>query len=233
MSNKYADLVKIIKQSRENIRPALQGSIFEREMLGSDVLKGEEAKIRALEEIKQLPEIKIVDEQQSKRKVLDDDEEEKKDIDDDDKEEFNKNSLDISKLKLTPKTTFKALRNRGVGQKYFVLDTDDFGEQKIVIYQKQTRKGMPPTLDADELDSIIPVIRGRIPLDVGRRQIEKFTSLLRKGKAKDTLNRKITDFYEPIEGKGFYDPRILIGAYLAKNNNKQLENLVLNKFLNM
>ena len=230
MSNKYADLVKIIKQSRENIRPALQGSIFEREMLGSDVLKGEEAKIRALEEIKQRPEIKIVDEQQSKRKVLDDDEEEKKDIDDDVEKE---NSIDISKLKLTPKTTFKALRNKGVGQKYFVLDTDEFGEQKILIYQKATKKGVPPTLDADELDSIIPVIRGRIPLDVGRRQIEKFTSLLRKGKAKETLNRKITDFYEPIEGKGVYDPRLLIGAYLAKNNNKQLENLVLNKFLNM
>ena len=63
MSNKYSELVKIIQKSRENIKPALQGNIFEREMLGRQVLSGEEAKIKALEEIKQRPQVKIVDEE--------------------------------------------------------------------------------------------------------------------------------------------------------------------------
>ena len=76
---------------------------------------------------------------------------------------------------------------------------------------------------------MIPLIRDRIPLDVGKRQLEKFTSLLRKGKTKDTLNRKITDFFE-VKGKG-HDPRLLLGSFLAKNNNEQLRNLVMSKIL--
>ena len=227
MNNKYTDLVEIIKKSRENIRPALQGDIFEREMLGSQVLRGEEAKMRALEEIKQRPEVKIVDEEKKSPPVLDD---EVKGMDDDEVEEdFFKNSIDISKLKLTPKVSFKALKSKGVGQKYFVVDTDEFGEKKIAIFEKKTRKGTEPSLDVDELDSMIPLIRDRIPLDVGKRQLEKFTSLLRKGKTKDTLNRKITDFFE-VKGKG-HDPRLLLGSFLAKNNNEQLRNLVMSKIL--
>lgn len=225
MNNKYTDLVKIIKKSRENIRPALQGDIFEREMLGSEVLRGEEAKMRALEEIKQRPEVKIVDEEKKSPPVVDDEEE--KGMDDD--EEDLRDSIDISKLKLTPKTSFKGLKSKGVGQKYFVVDTDEFGEKKIAIFEKKTRKGVEPSLDIDELDSMIQLIGNRIPLDVGKRQLEKFTSLLRKGKAKDTINRKITDYYE-VRGKG-HDPRLLLGSFLAKNNNEQLRNLVMSKIL--
>ena len=106
MNNKYTDLVEIIKKSREYIRPALQGDIFEREMLGSQVLRGEEAKMRALEEIKQRPEVKIVDEEK-KAPVVD----EVKGMDDDEVEDkFENDTIDISKLKLTPKVDRKSTR---------------------------------------------------------------------------------------------------------------------------
>jgi len=193
MNNKYTDLVEIIKKSRENIRPALQGDIFEREMLGSEVLRGEEAKMRALEEIKQRPQVKIVDEEK-KAPVVDD---EVKVMDDDEVEDkFENDTIDISKLRLTPKTSFKALKSKGVGQKYFVIDTDPKGEKRIIIFEKQTRKGIEPSVDKDDVDSMIPLIRDRIPLDVGKRQLEKFTSLLRQGKVKDALNKQITDYFE-------------------------------------
>jgi len=225
MNNKYTDLVEIIKKSRENIRPALQGDIFEREMLGSEVLRGEEAKMRALEEIKQRPQVKIVDEEK-KAPVVD----EVKGMDDDEVEEdFFKNSIDISKLKLTPKVSFKALKSKGVGQKYFVIDTDPKGEKRIIIFEKQTRKGIEPSVDKDDVDSMIPLIRDRIPLDVGKRQLDKFTSLLRKGKVRDALNKQISDYFE-VKGKG-HDPRLLLGSFLAKNNNEELRNLVMSKIL--
>jgi len=227
MNNKYTDLVEIIKKSRENIRPALQGDIFEREMLGSQVLRGEEAKMRALEEIKQRPQVKIVDEEKKAPVVVDD---EVKVMDDDEVEDkFENDTIDISKLKLTPKVSFKALKNKGVGRKYFVIDTDPKGEKRIIIFEKKTRKGIEPSVDKDDVDSMIPLIRDRIPLDVGKRQLEKFTSLLRKGKVKDALNKQITDYFE-VRGKG-HDPRLLLGSYLAKNNNKQLRNLVMSKIL--
>ena len=226
MNNKYTDLVEIIKKSRENIRPALQGDIFEREMLGSEVLRGEEAKMRALEEIKQRPQVKIVDEEK-KAPVVDD---EVKVMDDDEVEDkFENDTIDISKLRLTPKTSFKALKSKGVGQKYFVIDTDPKGEKRIIIFEKQTRKGIEPSVDKDDVDSMIPLIRDRIPLDVGKRQLDKFTSLLRKGKVRDALNKQISDYFE-VKGKG-HDPRLLLGSYLAKNNNKQLRNLVMSKIL--
>jgi len=227
MNNKYTDLVEIIKKSREYIRPALQGDIFEREMLGSEVLRGEEAKMRALEEIKQRPEVKIVDEEKKSPVVVDD---EVKVMDDDEVEDkFENDTIDISKLRLTPKTSFKALKSKGVGQKYFVIDTDPKGEKRIIIFEKQTKKGIEPSVDKDEVDSMIPLIRDRIPLDVGKRQLEKFTSLLRKGKVKDALNKQISDYFE-VKGKG-HDPRLLLGSFLAKNNNKQLRNLVMSKIL--
>ena len=227
MNNKYTDLVEIIKKSREYIRPALQGDIFEREMLGSEVLRGEEAKMRALEEIKQRPEVKIVDEEKKSPVVVDD---EVKVMDDDEVEDkFENDTIDISKLRLTPKTSFKALKSKGVGQKYFVIDTDPKGEKRIIIFEKQTKKGIEPSVDKDEVDSMIPLIRDRIPLDVGKRQLEKFTSLLRKGKVKDALNKQISDYFE-VKGKG-HDPRLLLGSFLAKNNNEQLRNLVMSKIL--
>ena len=226
MNNKYTDLVEIIKKSRENIRPALQGNIFEREMLGSEVLRGEEAKMRALEEIKQRPEVKIVDEEK-KAPVVDD---EVKVMDDDEVEDkFENDTIDISKLRLTPKTSFKALKSKGVGQKYFVIDSDSKGEKRIIIFEKQTRKGIEPSVDKDDVDSMIPLIRDRIPLDVGKRQLDKFTSLLRKGKVRDALNKQISDYFE-VKGKG-HDPRLLLGSFLAKNNNEQLRNLVMSKIL--
>jgi hypothetical protein len=242
MSNKYADLVKIIKQSRENIRPALQGSIFEREMVRTSAITGEEERAKALEEIKQRPQVRITDLQQKKR-VVDDGEVKGVDAGDEDEvkedvmseEELQRlieeTTADLSKVK--PKNSRKALVNKGVGQQYFDILKDPKGKQRVIVFTKKSKKGVPPSIERDEVDFDIPLIKGRLPLDVGKRELDKFTSLLRKGKAKETLNRKITDFYEPIEGKGFYDPRVLIGAYLAKNNNKQLENLVLNKFLNM
>ena len=227
MNNKYTDLVEIIKKSREYIRPALQGDIFEREMLGSEVLRGEEAKMRALEEIKQRPEVKIVDEEKKSPVVVDD---EVKVMDDDEVEDkFENDTIDISKLRLTPKTSFKALKSKGVGQKYFVIDTDPKGEKRIIIFEKQTKKGIEPSVDKDEVDSMIPLIRDRIPLDVGKRQLDKFTSLLRKGKVKDALNKQISDYFE-VKGKG-HDPRLLLGSFLAKNNNEQLRNLVMSKIL--
>ena len=227
MNNKYIDLVEIIKKSRENIRPALQGDIFEREMLGSEVLRGEEAKMRALEEIKQRPEVKIVDEEKKSPVVLDD---EVKVMDDDEVEDkFENDTIDISKLRLTPKTSFKALKSKGVGQKYFVIDTDPKGEKRIIIFEKQTRKGIEPSVDKDDVDSMIPLIRDRIPLDVGKRQLDKFTSLLRKGKVRDALNKQISDYFE-VKGKG-HDPRLLLGSFLAKNNNEELRNLVMSKIL--
>jgi len=227
MNNKYTDLVEIIKKSREYIRPALQGDIFEREMLGSEVLRGEEAKMRALEEIKQRPEVKIVDEEKKSPVVVDD---EVKGMDDDEvQDKFENDTIDISKLRLTPKTSFKALKSKGVGQKYFVIDTDPKGEKRIIIFEKQTKKGIEPSVDKDEVDSMIPLIRDRIPLDVGKRQLEKFTSLLRKGKVKDALNKQISDYFE-VKGKG-HDPRLLLGSFLAKNNNEQLRNLVMSKIL--
>ena len=227
MNNKYTDLVEIIKKSRENIRPALQGNIFEREMLGSEVLRGEEAKMRALEEIKQRPEVKIVDEEKKSPVVVDD---EVKGMDDDEVEDkFENDTIDISKLRLTPKTSFKALKSKGVGQKYFVIDTDPKGEKRIIIFEKQTRKGIEPSVDKDDVDSMIPLIRDRIPLDVGKRQLDKFTSLLRKGKVRDALNKQISDYFE-VKGKG-HDPRLLLGSFLAKNNNEQLRNLVMSKIL--
>jgi hypothetical protein len=226
MNNKYTDLVEIIKKSRENIRPALQGDIFEREMLGSEVLRGEEAKMRALEEIKQRPQVKIVDEEK-KAPVVDD---EVKVMDDDEVEDkFENDTIDISKLRLTPKTSFKALKSKGVGQKYFVIDTDPKGEKRIIIFEKQTRKGIEPSVDKDDVDSMIPLIRDRIPLDVGKRQLDKFTSLLRKGKVRDALNKQISDYFE-VKGKG-HDPRLLLGSFLAKNNNEELRNLVMSKIL--
>jgi len=227
MNNKYTDLVEIIKKSREYIRPALQGDIFEREMLGSEVLRGEEAKMRALEEIKQRPEVKIVDEEKKSPVVVDD---EVKGMDDDEvQDKFENDTIDISKLRLTPKTSFKALKSKGVGQKYFVIDTDPKGEKRIIIFEKQTKKGIEPSVDKDEVDSMIPLIRDRIPLDVGKRQLEKFTSLLRKGKVKDALNKQISDYFQ-VKGKG-HDPRLLLGSFLAKNNNEQLRNLVMSKIL--
>jgi len=227
MNNKYTDLVEIIKKSREYIRPALQGDIFEREMLGSEVLRGEEAKMRALEEIKQRPEVKIVDEEKKSPVVVDD---EVKVMDDDEVEDkFENDTIDISKLRLTPKTSFKALKSKGVGQKYFVIDTDPKGEKRIIIFEKQTKKGIEPSVDKDEVDSMIPLIRDRIPLDVGKRQLDKFTSLLRKGKVKDALNKQISDYFQ-VKGKG-HDPRLLLGSFLAKNNNEQLRNLVMSKIL--
>ena len=227
MNNKYTDLVEIIKKSREYIRPALQGDIFEREMLGSEVLRGEEAKMRALEEIKQRPEVKIVDEEKKSPVVVDD---EVKGMDDDEvQDKFENDTIDISKLRLTPKTSFKALKSKGVGQKYFVIDTDPKGEKRIIIFEKQTKKGIEPSVDKDEVDSMIPLIRDRIPLDVGKRQLDKFTSLLRKGKVKDALNKQISDYFE-VKGKG-HDPRLLLGSFLAKNNNEQLRNLVMSKIL--
>jgi len=227
MNNKYTDLVEIIKKSRENIRPALQGDIFEREMLGSEVLRGEEAKMRALEEIKQRPQVKIVDEEKKAPVVVDD---EVKVMDDDEVEDkFENDTIDISKLRLTPKTSFKALKSKGVGQKYFVIDTDPKGEKRIIIFEKQTRKGIEPSVDKDDVDSMIPLIRDRIPLDVGKRQLDKFTSLLRKGKVRDALNKQISDYFE-VKGKG-HDPRLLLGSFLAKNNNEELRNLVMSKIL--
>jgi hypothetical protein len=226
MNNKYTDLVEIIKKSRENIRPALQGDIFEREMLGSQVLRGEEAKMRALEEIKQRPQVKIVDEEKKAPVVVD----EVKAMDDDEVEDkFENDTIDISKLRLTPKTSFKALKSKGVGQKYFVIDSDSKGEKRIIIFEKQTRKGIEPSVDKDDVDSMIPLIRDRIPLDVGKRQLDKFTSLLRKGKVRDALNKQISDYFE-VKGKG-HDPRLLLGSFLAKNNNEELRNLVMSKIL--
>ena len=230
MNNKYTDLVEIIKKSRENIRPALQGDIFEREMLGSEVLRGEEAKMRALEEIKQRPEVKIVDEEkkapEKKPRVVDDGEE--KGMDDD--EEDLRNSIDISKLKLTPKTSFKALKSKGVGQKYFVVDKDDFGEKRIIMFKKKTRKGTAADASIDDVDGVIKIKENRIPVNEDNLpDVNKFIALLRKGKAKEMLNRKITDFFE-VKGKG-HDPRLLLGSFLAKNNNEELRNLVMSKIL--
>lgn len=241
MSNKYADLVKIIKQSRENIRPALQGSIFEREMVRTSAITGEEERAKALEEIKQRPQVRITDLQQKKRVV---DEGEVKGVDAGDEDEVKEDvmseeelqrlieetTVDISKVK--PKTSRKALTNKGIGQRYFEIIEDEKGKKTIVVFVKATRKGIPPNMETDGIDFDIPLVNGRLPLDLKKKQLDRFTSLLRKGKETNKIIERITEFNQPIEGKG-YDPRVLIGAYLAKNNNKQLENLVLNKFLNM
>ena len=248
MSNKYTDLVQIIKQSRENIRPALQGAVFEREMRGSEVLKGEEAKIRALEELKQRPQVRITDLQQKKREVEEEVKEEEVKEDEEVKEEeevkedvdpfeedirrlIEQTTIDITGLK--PKISKEKLVNTGIGKRYYEIFYDINGKESIVIFTKKSRKGVQPSIDRDKVEFEIPLIDGRLPLDIGKKKINTFISLLKKGKKTRDIIRGFKEF-QTIEGRGFYDPRLLdprllIGAYLAKNNNKQLENLVLNK----
>ena len=242
MSNKYLELVKIIQKSRENIKPALQGNIFEREMLESDVLRGEEAKMRALEEIEQRPEIKITDEDKSTPIEADDEEEEEEEEEEVKQEEkgelteeelqdkLENHSLDISKRKLTPKNSVKAMRQSGRGKKYYLIRTDSRGKnEQIVIYTKQSKMGKVADPDGiDELLLTLPLIRGKIPFDVGEKNLKLFTSLLRKGDVKNELQEQIGAYFKPVKAGRGHDPRLLLGSYLAKNNNKQLKNLVRN-----
>ena len=262
MSNKYSDLVKIIQKSRENIKPALQGNIFEREMLGRQVLSGEEAKIKALEEIKQRPQVKIVDEEIKTPIVADDEVKEEEVKEEEVKEEVKEeeftdeeladklenHSLDLSKIKIRHKNSFKSLKQAGRGKKYFIIGTDSKGNDQIAIYTKGSKIGTPAEPNGiDELLLTLPLIKGRIPFDVGLKNLKLFTSLLRKGDDREMIKRQIGDYFKkkPVKvGKGLEiaykpsgnsmnsiqnDPRLLLGAYLAKNNNKQLENLIMNK----
>jgi len=247
MSNKYSDLVKIIQKSRENIKPALQGNIFEREMLGRQVLSGEEAKIKALEEIKQRPQVKIVDEEIKTPIVADDEvkEEEEEVKEEEVKEEeyteeelqdkLENHSLDLSKIKIRHKNSFKSLKQSGRGKKYFIIRPDSKGNDQIAIYTKQSKIGsLAEPNGIDELLLTLPLIKGRIPFDVGLKNLKLFTSLLRKGDDREMVKRQIVDYFKkPVKvGTGLEiqnDPRLLLGAYLAKNNNKQLENLIMNK----
>ena len=269
MSNKYLELVKIIQKSRENIRPALQGNIFEREMLESDVLRGEEAKMRALEELKQRPEIKITDEMPQKPPVVDDEEEEKEEEEEEEgkeeereeKGEFTEeelqdklenHALDISETKLTPKNSVAKMRQSGKGKKYFVINKNE-----IKIYIKKSKSGTAASPgDLDKLTATIPIVRGKLLYDAGMDNVITFLSLLQKGPEKKRLRKEVKEYVESqvASDKNFFtgkvraaakvgatakvgpaakvgtghDPRLLLGAYLAKNNNKQLENLVKN-----
>jgi len=243
MSNKYKDLVQIIQKSRENIREALQGNIFEREMLESEVLRGEEAKMRALDELKQRPEVKIVDDDKTVPMVVDDEvkeeevkeEELKEEYSDDELEEqWEAEALDLQGLDLRPKNTLKQMRQSGINKRYFVFDK---ARTKINIYEKKSPKNNPVSPGIkDPLIASIPIIRDKILFDEGIDKLKLFVSLLRQGGPKNILNQQIDDAIRiGIAGKGILgkgmDPRLLIGAYLAKNNNKQLENLVMSKIL--
>lgn len=256
MSNKYVDLVEIIKQSRKNIRPALQGSIFERQSIDTDVLKGEESKIRALEEIKQRPDIKIVDEQvkgdidrredrerrtmeeedvdvkgdeEVKGDEVEEEEEAKEDVmtEEEVRRMIEETTADISKLK----PIHSKLDNLKLGNRYYRIVKKEDGQKKIVVFVKSTPKKSKPSVE-DGVQLEIPLIKGRIPLDIEKDKLQKFASLVQKGEAKKKFMKRVKDFdyFLPLSGRGL-DPRLLIGAYLAKNNNKQLENLVLNKLL--
>ena len=245
MSNKYVDLVEIIKQSRENIRPALQGSIFEREMAKTSAITGEEARIKALEELQQRPQVRITDLQQKKREVEEEDEvKEDDEVEEEVKEEeeakedvmteeeerrlIKATTADISKLK--PK--FSKIMDVRSGLRYFRIVKDEEGQKKLVVFVKATRKGVGPGVD-DGIIFDIPLIKGRLPLDLEKDKLKIFKSLLKNDEAKQKLLERVKEYNPPVaplSGRGL-DPRLLIGAYLAKNNNKQLENLVLNKLL--
>jgi len=246
MSNKYNDLVKIIQKSRENIRPALQGNIYEREMLGSQILSEEEAKIRALEEIKQRPKVKIIDEDKPTPIVEEEEFEEEEVKEEEVKEEegeeelteeeledkLENHALDISGLQLIPKNSVKKMRQSGVGKKYYIREGDD-----IKIYKKLNKSGVKASPNIDELILTIPITRGKILYDVGIKNVFRFVSLLRKGPVKTKLNQQIDQYVNTrvegvtgVVGGTGHDPRLLIGSFLAKNNNKQLEKLIMNIF---
>lgn len=243
MSNKYNDLVKIIQKSRENIRPALQGNIYEREMLGSQILSEEESKIRALEEIKQRPKVKIIDEDKPTPIVEEEEFEEEEVKEEEVKEEeeelteeeledkLENHALDISGLQLIPKNSVKKMRQSGVGKKYYIREGND-----IKIYKKQNKSGVKASPNIDELILTIPITNGKILYDVGIDNVFRFVGLLRKGPVKTKLNQQIEQYVNTrvgvtgVVGGTGHDPRLLIGSFLAKNNNKQLEKLIMNIF---
>ena len=250
MSNKYLELVKIIQKSRENIKPALQGEIFQREMLESDVLRGEEAKMRALDEIGQRPEIKIIDEEKKApiEVVEEEKEEEKEEVKEEEKEEekeeqeekgefteeelqdkLENHALDISETKLTPKNSVAKMRQSGEGKKYFVINKNE-----IKIYIKKSKSGTAASPgDLDKLSATIPIVRGKLLYDAGINNVKTFLSLLQKSPEKRRLRKQVNQYISSQVGTAAkvgtgHDPRLLLGAYLAKNNNKQLKNLVMN-----
>lgn len=242
MSNKYLELVKIIQKSRENIKPALQGEIFQREMLESDVLRGEEAKMRALEEIEQRPEVKIIDEEKKTPiEEVQEEEKEEEEVKEEEKEEkgefteeelqdkLENHALDISETKLTPKNSVAKMRQSGEGKKYFVINKNE-----IKIYIKKSKSGTAASPgDLDKLSATIPIVRGKLLYDAGINNVKTFLSLLQKSPEKRRLRKQVNQYISSQVGAAAkvgtgHDPRLLLGAYLAKNNNKQLKNLVMN-----
>lgn len=226
--NKYDILAEKIRESRKNIRQALQGEYTSRESLFSNLVSQKEQEQRALQELIDRPKRKIEDIVEEKKA-----EEEKKGevVVEDDEEEDEENKEDfIIDFNLIDTTNKVSLKNKGLDDLYVRRKTLDDGNVSVSIFQKQTKKGSTDVSKDIPLGNIMTDEDGLLRI-IEVDDLEFLTSLLdliKNKRSRTYLRDRIELAGEKlITGRGLENNlKLLLGSYLAKNNSPQLLNQI-------
>jgi len=226
--NKYDILAEKIRESRQNIRQALQGEYTSRESLFSNLVSQKEQEQRALQELKDRPKRKIEDIVEEKKA----EEEKKADVvveDDEEEDEENKEDFLID-FNLIDTTNKVSLKNKGLDDLYVRRKTLDDGNVSVSIFQKQTKKGSTDVSKDIPLGNIMTDEDGLLRI-IEVDDLEFLTSLLdliKNKRSRTYLRDRIELAGEKlITGRGLENNlKLLLGSYLAKNNSPQLLNQI-------
>jgi len=226
--NKYDILAQKIRESRKNIRQALQGEYTTRESLFSNLVSQKEQEQRALQELIDRPKRKIEDLAQ---KQEEEEEEEKKGevVVEDDEEEDERIDFIID-FDLIDTTNKVALKNKDVGDNYLRRKTLEDGNISITLYEKTTPKGDTDETNDRIMGNVVSDEDGLFRVwDVDELEILSQILPLIKNKRSRTYLRDRIELAgkKLISGRGLENNlKLLLGSYLAKNNSPQLLNQI-------